>query len=191
MMAMFAMTSMAYWVLFSYLPLFVYEQYHLSLEAAAFQATFYIQVSAVLLMPFYATVSDRWTARDARYRYLACALASSLGLPALLAMGSGGHIVVLTVGLLLFGLAMASSDASWLAMLCNVTAPRQRATAYGLLNCAGTLAGGFAAFATALLMKRFGLGFLIASLGAMYVLISLLMLVCGYWLLKRDQQQAL
>ena len=190
MMGMFAMTSMAYWVLFSYLPLFVYEQYHLSLEVAAFQATFYIQITAVMVMPFYATISDRLTARDARYRYLACAVTSSLGLPALLDMGSGNHIAVLTVGLFLFGVAMASSDASWLAMLCNVTAPRQRATAYGLLNCSGTLAGGFAAFATALLMKRFGLGFLIASLGAMYVLISFLMLACGYWFLKRDQRHA-
>jgi len=191
MMAMFAMTSMAYWVLFSYLPLFVYEQYHLSLEAAAFQATFYIQITAVVAMPFYATISDRLTVRDPRYRYLACAVASSLGLPALLAMGIGTHIAVLTVGLFLFGVAMASSDASWLAMLCNVTAPRQRATAYGLLNFSGTLAGGFAAFATAVLMKRFGLGFLIASLGAMYVLISSLMLACGYWFLKRDQRHAL
>jgi predicted MFS family arabinose efflux permease len=190
MMAMFAMTSMAYWVLFSYLPLFVYEQYHLSLEAAAFQATFYIQISAVLVMPLYATVSDRWSTRDARNRYLACGLASTLGLPALVTIGNGSHIIVLTAGLLLFGLAMASSDASWLAMLCNVTSSRQRATAYGLLNCCGTLAGGFAAFATALLMKRLGLGFLIALLGSMYILISLLMIACGYWLLKRDQQQA-
>jgi len=190
LLAMFAMTSIAYWVLFSYLPLFVYEQYHLSLEAAAFQATFYIQVTAVIAMPFYATLSDRLTGRDERLRYLACALTSFLGLPALLAIGSSSHIPVLTVGLILFGVAMASSDASWLAMLCNITGPRQRATAYGLLNCSGTLAGGFAAFATALLMKRYGLGFLIASIGILYALISVLLLVCGYGFLKRDRRYA-
>src|SRR5207237_5530520 len=112
MMAMFAMTSMAYWVLFSYLPLFVYEQYHLSLEGAAFQATFYIQITAVVAMPFYATISDRLTARDPRYRYLACAVASSLGLPALLAMGIGTYIAVLTVALFRVRLSLATSAAT-------------------------------------------------------------------------------
>lgn len=190
LLAMFAMTSIAYWVLFSYLPLFVYEQYHLSLEGAAFQATFYVQITAVIAMPFYATLSDRLTAKDERFRYLACALASFLGLPALLVVGSSSRIAVLTIGLILFGVAMASSDASWLAMLCNVTTARQRATAYGLLNCSGTLAGGFAAFATALLMNRYGLGFLIASLGILYALISALLLACGYWFLKGDRRFA-
>lgn len=40
LMATFTLTSITYWVLFSYLPLFVYERYGLSVEAAAFQATF-------------------------------------------------------------------------------------------------------------------------------------------------------
>jgi MFS family permease len=189
LMTAFAMTSITYWILFSYLPLFVYEKYHLSLEAAAFQATFYIQASAVALMPLYATVSDRWSARDPRKRYLACALASALGLPALAAIGIGNQVPILTGGLILFGLVMASSDASWLAMLCNFTVPRQRATAYGLLNFSGTLAGGFAAMSAALLMKRIGLGVMIASLGAMYVVIALLVLFCGYGVLERDRQR--
>ena len=189
LMAAFAMTSITYWILFSYLPLFVYEQYHLSLEGAAFQATFYIQAAAVVLMPVYATVSDRLTARDPRNRYLACAMASALGLPALFAIGAGNQVAILTGGLILFGLVMASSDASWLAMLCNFTVPRQRATAYGLLNFAGTLAGGFAALSAALLMKRLGLGLMIASLGAMYVVIALLLLACGYRLLERDRKR--
>jgi predicted MFS family arabinose efflux permease len=186
LMVIFSMTSISYWVLFSYLPLFVYEQYHLTLQAAAFQATFFIQTSDVLLMPVYATLSDRWTLRDPRNRYLACALVSALGLPALLAMGAGRQTVVLTGGLVLFGLVMAAADASWLPMLCNVMSPQQRASAYGLLNFSGTLMGGFAAMFTALLMRRLGLGSIIAALGLMYVVIACLLLICGYWLPRRD-----
>ncbi len=187
LMAAFSITSITYWILFSYLPLFVYQQYRLSLEAAAFQATFYIQAAAVALMPVYATIADRWTVRDPRNRYLACALTSFLGLPALVAIGAGTRLPVLTGGLILFGLVMASSDASWLAMLCDFTAARQRATAYGLLNFCGTIAGGVAALFAALLMKRLGLGIMIASLGVMYVLVGVFLLACGYWLLARNR----
>ena len=49
--AAFALAGIAFWVLFTYLALFVYERYRVSLEAAAFQATFYMQFSAMLLMP--------------------------------------------------------------------------------------------------------------------------------------------
>jgi MFS family permease len=186
LMAVFSMTSISYWILFTYLPLFVYEQYHLTLQAAAFQATFFIQTADVALMPIYATVADRWSSRHASNRYLACALASALGLPALIAIGVGRHTTVLTAGLILFGLVTAAADASWLPMLCNVMPSRNRASGYGLLNFAGTLMGAIAALFTALLMRRLGLGTIIAGLGGLYLVIAGLLLVCGYWLLPKD-----
>lgn len=185
LIAAFTMTSMAYWILFSYLPLFVYQRYHLSLAAAAFQATFYIQIADVLAMPVYATAADRWATSDPRNRYLACAVASTFGFPALLAVGAAHQIVILIGGLICFGGVMASSDSSWLPMLCDVAAPRLRATAYGLLNFFGTLAGGVAAFVTALIMRRVGLGVIIAAAALMYVLIAGLLLLSGYVLLQR------
>ncbi len=187
MMTAFSITSIAYWVLFSYLPLFIYERFHMTLETAAFQATFYIQASAVALMPLYATLADRWSNRDRRNRYLLCALTSALGLPALAAVGYSEHPAILIGGLIVFGLVMASSDCTWLPMLCNVTMPRQRASAYGLLNFAGTFTGGFAAMFTALAKSAFGLGAIIASIGLMYLVITVAILLCGYPLLRRDQ----
>jgi len=182
----FALAGIAFWVLFTYLALFVYELYGVNLETAAFQATFYMQASAMLLMPAFGALSDAWTRRDARNRFLACALASLVAIPALLAVGGGNHPVILIAGLIAFGLAMAGTDASWLPMLCYVTEPRQRATAYGILNACATLAGGTAAMATALAMKQVGLGAVITSMAGLFLLLSVLILVAGYVFLKRD-----
>ena len=189
LMLVFSMTSISYWILFTYLPLFVYEQYHLTLQSAAFQATFFIQAADVGLMPIYATFADRWSRRHVRNRYLACGLTSALGLPALIAIGAGRHTIVLTAGLILFGLVMAAADASWLPMLCSVMSPQHRASGYGLLNFSGTLMGGIAALFTALLMRSLGLGTIIAALGVMYLAIAGLLLICGYWLLPNDNRQ--
>lgn len=188
LIVVFSMASVANWVLFTYLPLFVYDHYHLGIETAAFQATFYIQLADVLLIPVYATAVDRWTRKDRRNRYLAFALASALGLPALAGVGAGRHTAVLTGGLILFGLVMASADASWLSLICSIIPPRRRASAFGLLNFSGTLMAGVAVMLTALLMRRVGLGAIIASLGLMYLAIATLLLICGYWLLKRDSK---
>jgi predicted MFS family arabinose efflux permease len=187
--AAFSLASASYWVLFTYLPLFVYERYRLSLEAAAFQATFFVQASAMVSMPLFGAVSDRCTNRHPRNRFLAAALVTALGIPALMAIGGGSHGAVLIAGLLVFGLVMAGADASWLPMLCAFTQPQQRATAYGILNTAGTIAGAVAAMTTALVMKRLGLGFVIASLGALYVLAAGLLLLAGYRFLRSGGEE--
>jgi predicted MFS family arabinose efflux permease len=183
----FSLIAIVFWVLFSYLPLFIFERYQLSLESAAFQATFYMQVSAVILIPIFGAVYDIWTVRRERNRFLACALVCMLGIPALIAIGTGNHAAILVGGLIMFGLVMAGTDASWLPMLCSITSRHQRAIAYGLLNTSGTLAGGCAAMATALMMKSFGLGSIITFLGALFVLMAVMLSLVAYRLLDHDR----
>jgi predicted MFS family arabinose efflux permease len=182
----FALAGIAFWVLFTYLALFVYERYQVSLETAAFQATFYMQVSAMLLMPVLGGLFDRWTVRDRRNRFFACGVVSLLGIPALLAVGGGRHPALLITGLIAFGVVMAGTDASWMPMLCYVTQPRQRATAYGILNTCATLAGGTAAMVTAIVMKSVGLGAVILSLAGLFFLLAVLVVVAGLFFLGRD-----
>lgn len=184
--AAFSLAGIAFWVIFTYLALFVYERYHVSLESAAFQATFYMQVSAMLLMPMIGGISDSWTRRNPRNRFFVCAVISLLGIPALIAVGAGGHTALLIAGLIAFGIVMAGTDASWMPMLCYVTLPRQRATAYGILNTCSTLAGGTAAMVTALVMKAVGLGTVILSLSSLFFLLAVLVWVAGRFFFQQN-----
>jgi MFS family permease len=182
----FALSSGALWILFTYLPLFVYEHHHLSLASAAFLATFYMQATAMVADPLLGHVADKWAVRNAKNRFLFCALAGFVGLPALAAVGLGSHVAILIVGLVLFGMVSAGVDVSFMPMLSYVTRKYQRATGFGYLNMAACLAGGLAAMATALTMKRYGLGLLIASGGVLFVLLSLLLLAAAHAFLERD-----
>ncbi len=179
-MVAFALASAAFWIVTTFLPLFVYEHSRVSLEAAAFRATFYAQVSGLVTMPLFGALSDRWTMRAARNRFVVCAVVAIAGAPAVLAIGLGNSGAALISGLLLLGIANAATDASWMPMLCNVTYPYQRATAYGILNMASCLAGGIAAFGTALIMGSVGLGSIIASLWVLFVALSGLILLTGF-----------
>ena len=185
-MVAFSLSAGAYWILFTFLPLFIYEHYHLSLELAAFQATFYMQATAMVADPLLGHVSDKWSARNAKNRFLFCALAGFVGLPALAAVGFGNHAPTLIMGLVLFGMVFAATNVSMMPMLSYVTSQYQRATAFGYLNMAACLAGGLSAMVTALTMKKYGLGPLIASGGGMFFLLALVLVVAAMAFLHRD-----
>jgi MFS family permease len=180
------LASGALWILFTFLPLFIYEHYHLSLELAAFQATFYMQVTAMVSDPLLGHISDRWSARNPKNRFLFCALAGFVGLPVLAAVGFGNHTPTLIMGLVLFGMVSATMDVSMMPMLSYVTSQYQRATAFGYLNMAGCLAGGLSSMVAALMMKKYGLGLLIACGGGMFFLLALVLVVAAQAFLRRD-----
>ena len=57
--------------------------------------------------------------------------------------------------------------------------PELRATAYGFLNCAGTLVGGTVAFAAGTLKATFGLSVMLELAGALLVSGALILLKLG------------
>jgi MFS family permease len=145
-----------------------------------------MQATAMVADPLLGHVSDKWSARNAKNRFLFCALAGFVGLPALAAVGFGSHVFILITGLLLFGVASAGADVSWMPMLSYVTSQYQRATGFGYLNMAACLAGGLSAMVTALMMKKHGLGLLIACGGGMFFLLALVLAVAAMAFLHRD-----
>jgi MFS family permease len=182
--AAFTLASITYWIIFTYLPLFVYEQYGLSVEAAAFHATVYIQVATAVFLPLAAALSDFLTRKNEWSRYLVPGLSALAGVPALVVIGGGDGLMTLSAGLIVFGLVTAACESAWLPLLCNVAPASQRATGYGTLNFAGTLAGGFASVGAAVLMKTLGLRLLISGLGALYLAIAACLLLSGHFYLR-------
>lgn len=185
-MIAFALSGTAYFILFTFLPLFIFENFGLSVEAAAFQATFFMQASALILNPAMGAIADKGSASLPRNRFLFAALTAATALPALSMVGFGTTTVVLTAGLVAFGVAMAGTDVSWTPMLSTVVSERNRATAYGIMNLASCFAGGTATFVGSLLMKTYGLGGLVASGGLLFLLLGILLLITGIFWLPRN-----
>jgi predicted MFS family arabinose efflux permease len=189
-MVAFALASAAQWLVLTFLALFIFERHHLSLEIAAFEATFYLQAAGFIADPILGHWSDKFSARNAANRFVFCSWAGVIGLPGLLAVGYGHQTIVLVAGLVLFGTALAAADVSWMPMLSCVTSSYERATAFGYLNMAATLSGGAAAMLAAVTMNRVGLGPLIGFGGGLFCLMAPILIVTGRKFLPADMRYA-
>jgi hypothetical protein len=89
-----------------------------------------------------------------------------------------GTVALAVAGLVLYGLARASTDANMMPILCLVTDLRYRATGYGLLNSFGCLVGGLAIYAGGALRDAQA-----AGLNRVFQLASVSLLLCAGLLL--------
>ena len=170
-LAVFAVTSLANWLVYTWLPLFLYERFSLSLTSAGFAATFYVQVMAVVGIALGGWVSDLWTAREARARIWVQAIGLTVAGPFLILSGLASTPVVLYLALVAFGLGRGIYDSNIMPVLCRLVGDGKRATAYGILNFAGVMTGGLAAYAAGAVKSTIGLAGAMQIAGAL-VLIS-------------------
>jgi len=130
----------------------------LSLSAAGFSATFYIQVGSCLGVVAGGWLADRWTGTNRRGRILTQAMGLAVVGPFLFLAGYTNSVKVLVAGLFLLGLGRGFYDGNTMPALCLVVPQDLRGTAYGLMNLCGALAGGLMAAIAGAVKASVGLG---------------------------------
>jgi MFS transporter, Spinster family, sphingosine-1-phosphate transporter len=153
----FAVLSMANWVVYTWLPFYLYERFHLSLTQAGFSATFFVQVAGLLGILCGGWLADRWSRRTVRGR-LFTQTAGLLAAGVFLFLAAGAGSLPLALGsLALYGFARSLHDCNAMPVLCQVARPELRSSGYGIFNLAGCLAGGATAAAAGWFKSRVGL----------------------------------
>jgi predicted MFS family arabinose efflux permease len=134
------------WMFFNWMPLYFRETFGMSLAMAGLSGTALLQVSAVAGYFAGGVLSDRAAlkANDGRLKlmslcYLLCA-------PCLLIFLTGGGVMVVGGGVVLFSFLRSIAASNETAALCDLIASRDRATAQSLMNTLNTLAGGAGVF---------------------------------------------
>jgi dipeptide/tripeptide permease len=95
--------------------------------------------------------------------------------PFLVVSGAVSTPWVLYAALVAFGLGRGIYDSNVMPVLCRLVGDDQRATAYGLLNFAGVMVGGLAAYAAGLVKSTIGLAGAIQGAGALVLLCAALL----------------
>src|SRR5262249_19021090 len=144
-LAVFGLTSVAGWILYTWLPLYVYEHFGIGLAEAGFTATFYIQAGSFGGILAGGWLSDQWVKGSRRARLLTAALGFMVTAPFLFAGGRTSSLVLLSVALVVFGLGRGFYDCNIMPYLSSIARPGLRATGYGIYNLVGTGLGGFSA----------------------------------------------
>jgi MFS transporter, Spinster family, sphingosine-1-phosphate transporter len=179
-----ALTSVAYWCVYTWLPLYLFERFRMSLAGAGFSATFYIQAASFAGIILGGLLADRWSRTNTRARVLTQVIGLAAAGPFLFVVGFTASTWVLIAGLLLFGLGRGFFDCNLMPVVCEIVAPELRATAYGILNLTSCIAGGAMAAAAGLLKSSIGLGGSLQISGALMIAAALLLIAAKWKPLK-------
>jgi len=141
MLAVFIATSMANWTFYTWLPLYLYEHFHLSLAAAG-AYTMYTYAASIAGIVGGGWIADRWGSANLRGRVLTQAVGLGASVPALCLLAATPAIAALVPALIVYGIGKGLYDCSVMPVLAQVSQPELRSTAYGVFNLCGCLAGG-------------------------------------------------
>jgi MFS family permease len=161
----FSAFAIANWAVYTWLPVYFYEKFSASLASAGFSATFYLQFASVAGVVAGGWIADRWAARQDRARVLVQVIGTIAASPCLFFAGFTSSEIAAIAMLILFGLGKGLYDANTMPVLAQIARSDLRATGYGILNCAGGLAGGVAAAGAGWMKSAMGLGFVFQLTG--------------------------
>jgi MFS transporter, Spinster family, sphingosine-1-phosphate transporter len=170
-----SLVSLAYWCVYTWLALYLYERFRMSLTVAGFSSTFYIQAASFAGILLGGWLADRWMRSNFRGRILTQTIGLAIAAPFLFLVGTTSSQFILLICLVLFGLGRGFFDCNLMPVLCQIVSPGLRATAYGILNLTSCLVGGTMAAAGGVFKDTIGLG---GALQFSAVLIA----VAAFWL---------
>jgi MFS family permease len=144
-------TSVANWVIYSWLPIFLQERFHLAIGPAGISATGFLQAASFLFILIGGVWADRWSRRNLRGRMYVPAIGFCVAGPGLWAIGAGSSLWVVLLGVVGYGVGRGCYDANTMPMLRQLVDERYSATGYGFLNCVASLAGGVMTYVSGML----------------------------------------
>jgi MFS transporter, Spinster family, sphingosine-1-phosphate transporter len=134
--------GMSFWVIYSWLPTYLKEQFNLGLGKAGISATGFIQIASFIGVIIGGIIADRWSRTNIRGRLYMPVIGFTIGGPFLFLMASTNVFGLAIAGMLVFGLARGFHDANLMPVMCQIIDSRFRATGYGFLNFFSTMIGG-------------------------------------------------
>ncbi len=137
----FSAPAIPTWATKNWLPTLFSETLQMDMSRAGPLATVSFSAASLVGVLIGGFCSDRWVQRNLKGRIYLSAIALGCMMPSLFAIGYGDGLFWVLGGALAIGLSLGVLDAGNMPILCQFVPSRYRATAYGLLNMTGMVAG--------------------------------------------------
>lgn len=190
LMAAFMCENFTAMVIFTWMPIFLYQKFHMGLAMAGLTATLYIQLASMLGSPLGGWLADVLRKRTPGGRILVQAVGIFLEAPFAAWCALTGSMEWLIVSLILWGIVKGFYEANIFASVFDVIRPEARGTATGFMNMMGWLAGGGTApIFVGYLSERIGLSHAMALTSLSYVIASVLLLIAVFGFVRGDSER--
>ena len=154
----FFMLCVLLWVLYAWLPDWLYERYSLPLDRAGLTATAYLQTGTILGLAAGGWLGDRIAAKITPARFYIVGTGLLAGAPFAWLAFSGAPLGLLKLSAASFGLFSGFAISNVVASAYDVIPQRMYGIGGGLLNMIGGLSGGMAMFLAGRLKDTLGPG---------------------------------
>jgi len=141
-----ATATFGVYLVFTWLPTLVFDKFHTGLARAAFEASVYPQIGAVLGMLVGGAVADRYAKRWPEARLWAVLTAFLCTAPCIFLLGTSETLGAARTAGLAFGFFAACTTVNQVPAAFDVVPASLRASTVGLLNLVSVIAAGFAPF---------------------------------------------
>jgi predicted MFS family arabinose efflux permease len=168
--------TFALWLLYTWLPNFLYEKFSLSLADAGLTATLYVQGATLCGMICGGTLADWLYRRTKAARWWLVSAGMFLCAPCLHLIGSTSSLFLMNLAATGFGLFSGFCLANFIFSSFDVVPTATQASAVGCLNLIGGFIAGFAALLGGVWKQTLGINNLM-SCGALATLLAGLLLV--------------
>jgi MFS family permease len=172
----FSAVGLANWVVYTWLPLYLYERFRMTLTSAGFSATFYIQAASFAGIFIGGLAADYLGARHGKGRIWVQCAGLAAAAPFLFLIGVATSPALLILALVLFGLGRGSYDSNAMPVLCQIAPAELRSTGYGVFNLVSCIVGGISAATAGYLKSALGLGVAFQAAAAILAIAALTLL---------------
>ena len=178
------------YLVYTWLPTFLFDKFSLNLARAGFEASVYPQIGTILGLLIGGTSADRIYPRRNSAHFWVVLVAFIGGGPCIYLIGSGVTLEATRIAAIFFGCFAGFIFANQAPSAFDVVPASQRASAIGVLNLVGATVSGFAPFLGGMARKTIGVGQLMAYTSVIYMATGGLVLYAILRHFDRDHKRA-
>ena len=170
----------------TWMPTYLYENFHLSLSQAGFHSMFYTHLFAFAGVILAGKYSDIIARKNPASRLLLQGFGLLLAVPFIIMMGNSHTLLLIYIGFAGFGFGRAFFDANTYTILYDVIPAKYHSSASGAMIMTGFGVGSFAPIVLGYLKPLLGLSFGITSLAFIWIFCGILLLAAYRFFFKKD-----
>jgi MFS transporter, Spinster family, sphingosine-1-phosphate transporter len=178
------------WAFLNWLPLYLYDRFHLSLAVAGLFGSSFLQAAAIIGAVLGGYLSDHLSGGSPRSRMLILATGYFCAAPFLLMFLSKAPLGIINISIFLYSLVRSVGSANESPVICELAEPRLRSTAVGIFNMMTSFAGGLGILGVGIMMHGHGMAIAFGSLTATVTCAGMVVFL-GYVLLVRQENRSM